>query len=200
MKILPLNFDDTHVIEDGPSQSNKGFALESGETQFNLHEMFDVNDDVGDLVPDVEGCDLFCSESLSDEVDHNVPFSSITLQGSDNIPGGMVYPPIEIVPSEEVFNDANDHLNQRISDDELSQSDSETGDMQMEEQIENQSANINVVRWNPIDDDVYTRNRIQNRDRRVPDLNGSFYDSDEERILSSCSDSDHVVPNFHMEE
>jgi hypothetical protein len=199
MEVLPLKFDEAHVIEDGPSQSNKGFANDS-DTHINLHEMFDINDDVGDQVPDVEGCDLFCSESLSDEVEHNVPFSSITSQESDSISGGMVYPPIEIAQSrEEIFNDANDFLNQRIlSEDELSQSDSEAGDMHVEEQNQNASNN---VRWNPMDnDEVHMRSRIQNRDRRVPDLNGSFYDSDEERMLSSCSDSDHVVPNFYMEE
>ncbi|XP_062579745.1 uncharacterized protein LOC134241738 [Saccostrea cucullata] len=197
MKILPFQFEDTYA-RDGPSQNKEILQETQEEAEFNLHEMFDVYDDTGDEVPDVTGCDLFCPESLSDEVEHNVPFSLISSQESDDISGGMVYPQIENSPST-IFNDFGEDLNRRLPMEDLSPYENETEDTIMEEQVGIQS--VNILRGIPsYNAEVFTGSIIQNRDRHVPDLNGSFYDSDEERILSSCSTSDQVVPNFYMEE
>ncbi|XP_061174506.1 uncharacterized protein LOC133183582 [Saccostrea echinata] len=197
MKILPFQFEGTYA-RDGASENKEILQETSEETEFNLHEMFDVYDYAGDEVPDVTDCDLFCPESLSDEVEHNVPFSLVSSQESDNISEGIFYPPVENNPPM-IFNDMGEDLNRRISMEDLSQSENETEDNIMEEQVGIQS--VNVLRRTPSENaEVFIGSVIQNRDRRVPDLNGSFYDSDEERILSSCSTSDQVVPNFYMEE
>lgn len=204
MKILPLQFGDANIRDD-QTQRIKDICQDSGNVEFNLHEMFDVFNEDGDQVPDIEGCDLFCPESLSDEADYSVPFSSISSissQDPEEILGGLVYPQVDIV-SPPVFNE-NEDLNRRISDGELSQSESDAEDIPMEEHAELRrgSEGQSVARRNPAYfDGMFPRNSAQNRDRRVPDLNGSLYDSDEERILySPCSDSDHVVPEFYMEE
>lgn len=206
MKILPLQFCDANIRDDDQTQRIKDICQDSSNVEFNLHEMFDVFNDDGDQVPDIEGCDLFCPESLSDEADYTVPFStisSISSQDPEEILGGIVYPLIDIVLPP-VLNENEEDLNRRISDEELSQSESDAEDIQMEEhaEIRRGSEGQSVVRRNPAYfDGRYTQNSAQNRDRRVPDLNGSMYDSDEERILySPCSDSDHVVPEFYMEE
>lgn len=206
MKILPLQFEDIYTGENGQTQSNKDPLQDPNQASFNLHEMFDVYDSVGDEVPDIEGCDLFCPESLSDELDHNVPFSSISSissQDPDEVFGGVIYPLLSVTrASTAVFNDSEDDLNRRISDEELSQSESDTEDVQMENQVEVGRADLNTALWNqPNVVDVLNHNVAQNRDRLVPDVNELIYDSDEERILNStCSDLDHVVPNFYMEE
>lgn len=206
MKILPLQFGDANIRDDDYTQRTKDLCQDSSHVDFNLHEMFDVFNDDGDQVPDIVGCDLFCPESLSDEADYSVPFSSISSNSSqdpEEILGGIVYPLVDIV-SPPVLNENEEDLNRRISDEELSQSESDVEDVQMEEHAEFRRASEgqSVARRNPAYfDGMFTQNSAQNRDRRVPDLNGSMYDSDEERILySPCSDSDHVVPDFYMEE
>lgn len=74
----------------------------------------------------------------------------------------------------------------------------------MEEYVEFRrgSEGQSVVRRNLVYfDGMFLRNSVQNRDRRVLDLNGSLYDFDEERILYSlCFDFDYVVFEFYMEE